>query len=204
MVELTARKEDRRIQRTRQLLRDALMALIVERGAWAPITIQDITDHANVSRTTFYLHFKDKDELLVSGMEEMYDALLAQFSEEVDDVARRHSSIDFDHVAQFADFYRVMLGRQGSAGFVEAVHRYLAEVVMKYILHDLLPPGKPPDMPLEFLAHYLAGAEIGLMRWWLNTGMQMPGAELARRVDELCMRGVYDVLGLSGSEVLHG
>src|ERR1051326_8767622 len=73
---LTAPKEDRRIQRTRQLLRDSLMALIVERG-FSDLSIQDITDRANVSRTTFYLHYRDKDELLFNSIQEMYQELIS-------------------------------------------------------------------------------------------------------------------------------
>ena len=60
----TPLKRDRRIERTHQLLSKALMDLIIERG-YDSITIQDITDRANVSRTTFYLHFKDKDRTAV-------------------------------------------------------------------------------------------------------------------------------------------
>src|SRR5579864_8203903 len=71
------RKIDRRVQRTHTLLRDALMALIEERG-YEPILIPDITDRANVSRTTFYLHFRDKDDLLFTTMEELYDNLVEQ------------------------------------------------------------------------------------------------------------------------------
>ncbi|MEO8397816.1 MAG: helix-turn-helix domain-containing protein, partial [Chloroflexota bacterium] len=70
----TVRKPDRRIERTRQLLSKALMDLIIERG-YDTITIQDITDRANVSRATFYLHYKDKDELLYQSMTKIYDAL---------------------------------------------------------------------------------------------------------------------------------
>ena len=54
-------KTDRRVQRTRELLQKALIALISERR-YDAITIQDIVDRANVGRTTFYLHYSSKDE----------------------------------------------------------------------------------------------------------------------------------------------
>ncbi|MBC8171477.1 MAG: helix-turn-helix transcriptional regulator, partial [Anaerolineae bacterium] len=77
---MTVRKLDRRKQRTRQLLRDALMALIVAQG-YDTITVQDIADAANVARTTFYLHFKDKDELLFEGMREMYETMFEEMQQ---------------------------------------------------------------------------------------------------------------------------
>src|SRR5690348_13436851 len=77
MESITPRKEDRRKERTRQLLRDALLELISEKG-YEAITLQDITDRANVARPTFYLHFKDKQDLLFSSIREIYDDLVAR------------------------------------------------------------------------------------------------------------------------------
>src|SRR5579863_9077562 len=104
-----AKKIDRRIQRTHELLREALMALIEERG-YEPISIQDITDRANVSRTTFYLHFRDKDDLLFTTMEELYDNLVEHVHiaplREASDINGMVDSSDFRHVAEYAKFYR--------------------------------------------------------------------------------------------------
>src|SRR6266498_1537704 len=58
-------KTDRRVQRTRDLLQNALIELISERG-YDATTIQDIVGRANVGRTTFYLHYRSKDELFMS------------------------------------------------------------------------------------------------------------------------------------------
>ncbi len=61
---------DRRVQRTRQLLQDALVSLIQEKG-YEAVTVQDILDQANVGRSTFYAHFRDKEELLLSRFEHL-------------------------------------------------------------------------------------------------------------------------------------
>src|SRR3954452_8603828 len=65
---MAEKKEDRRIQRTRQLLLQALFSLIQEKGFDA-VTVQDIIDRANVGRSTFYVHFVDKEDLLVQAMD---------------------------------------------------------------------------------------------------------------------------------------
>ena len=54
---------DRRVRRTRRQMRDALLALVMEHG-YESVTIQQITDKADLSRATFYLHYKEKDERL--------------------------------------------------------------------------------------------------------------------------------------------
>jgi AcrR family transcriptional regulator len=69
MVQQKDEQVDRRVQRTRALLRDALMSLIAEKG-YRAITVQNIIDRANLGRSTFYAHYQDKEDLLLSGMEE--------------------------------------------------------------------------------------------------------------------------------------
>ena len=65
---MATKKVDRRIQRTRRLLQDALITLILEKG-YDKITVQDIIDEANVGRSTFYAHYLDKDDLMASSLE---------------------------------------------------------------------------------------------------------------------------------------
>ncbi|HLA33291.1 MAG TPA: helix-turn-helix domain-containing protein, partial [Rhodocyclaceae bacterium] len=52
---------DRRVQRTRNALREALVELMMER-TWDEIGVQDICERANIGRSTFYMHFSSKDE----------------------------------------------------------------------------------------------------------------------------------------------
>ena len=59
---------DRRVQKTRKLLQEALMELVAEKG-YEAVTIREILDKANVGRSTFYAHFQDKDQLLHSILE---------------------------------------------------------------------------------------------------------------------------------------
>src|SRR5215467_15595598 len=71
--------EDRRVRRSRRLPQDALLELILEKG-YDKVTVQDILDRADVGRATFYAHFRDKDDLLVSGSEELREVLRAQMT----------------------------------------------------------------------------------------------------------------------------
>lgn len=164
-------KIDRRIKRTRHLLRDALMRL-VQTKSYDEITIQDITDEADIARTTFYLHFKDKDGLLFDMMREMYDLLTLEVDGLPPDVFLASNeedcySEDFKHVLEYADFYRVMLSGQGSPVFLFQVQDYLA-MVMQKSLEKLIQPEMNLQMPIDYMASLIAGAHIGVIRWWLN------------------------------------
>ena len=67
-------KEDRRVQRTRLTIRSAMVSLIRERG-FEDLTVQDIIDRADVGRSTFYAHFKSKEDLLAGSVEMMRSTL---------------------------------------------------------------------------------------------------------------------------------
>ena len=197
------KKPDRRIQRTQQLLRDALMELIVEKG-YEDISVQDITDRANVARTTFYLHYKDKDELLLNGMAQMYDELV-QSHTHVSREAMMQDGIaadmvdksDFEHVAQFADFYRVMLSNKGSLTFMLGVLRYLETISRNDILTCMLPENEAPRLPLGMVANMMAWSEAGAMDWWLREGQQYSAEEMAKMQYYLCMFGLSWVMRLN-------
>jgi hypothetical protein len=70
---------DRRVRRTRE--RSALLSLIQEKG-YDRIKVQDILDRADVGRSTFYAHYRDKDDLLQSGFEDVRAALAAEMQPE--------------------------------------------------------------------------------------------------------------------------
>src|ERR1051326_3657931 len=70
----TGKKTDARVRRTRDALGDALVALMQEKP-FETITVQDVLDRAQVSRSTFYLHYSDKDDLLMSDAEEFFEAI---------------------------------------------------------------------------------------------------------------------------------
>jgi AcrR family transcriptional regulator len=184
---MTEARTDRRVERTRQLLRDALMALVIEKG-YEAISVQDIADRANVARTTFYLHYRDKEELLFDGMAAMYDNLVNQHPQadraEIEQTGystAMATPIDFEHVAQHADFYRIMLSKRGSAAFIVRVRAYLAAIFRDMGLDPLMADiDDDARLPLDLIANYMAGAEIGLVNWWLENDMPYPPEQISR------------------------
>lgn len=193
------RKTDRRIERTRILLRDALMSLIEERG-YHEITVQDITDRANVARTTFYLHFKDKDELLFSTMRDLYEDLYAHSPVFTLEQARITMSdpTDLLHVQQYANFYRIMLGERGSMAFLVRVRQYLTDVMHDRYLVPLVQQHRlKPRLPLSLIASIMAGIEIATIQWWVDHDMQPSAGDMARMIDRFSSHSVLWGLGIT-------
>ena len=103
---------DRRIQRTRQLLLNTLIDLIVEKG-YETITVQEIIDRANIGRSTFYFHFSDKEELLISGFENLRDAYEGFYKRlSPGQTGWDFSLILFQHAEQNHKLIKALLGKQ--------------------------------------------------------------------------------------------
>lgn len=192
---------DPRVKRTRKLLRDALMQLIPEKG-YNTITIQDITDRATLNRATFYLHYRDKDDLLYQGMHEILDELTLNQPVPVAEQGRltAKESVDvilgdYEHIAENADFYRVMLGKQGVAEFSLKLQDYIRETTERRLKLAL---GELPSGPVsnELVLQFIASGFVGVIRWWLESGMPFPPEEMASQLVQLYASGVYGALGL--------
>ncbi|MBW4437515.1 MAG: TetR/AcrR family transcriptional regulator [Pleurocapsa minor GSE-CHR-MK-17-07R] len=198
------RKIDRRIARTQAMLRDALMELVTEIG-YDNVTIQDIVDRANVSRTTFYLHYKDKDHLLTRSLIDVYDdlALHEHISASRETVQKHgipesfYTDIDFQHVQKHAKFYRALLSEKGSSKVLLTILDYLRHMMAEDFLRPLAPKDQPPHIPLDFIAAFLAGGEIGLVRWWLDNDMPFTSQQMARMMFDLSAYGVLWALRVS-------
>lgn len=191
------KKLDRRVRRTRQQLREALLELILEKG-YDDITVQEITDRADLARATFYIHYRDKDELLSTSLEEMFDALVESkldFSAEAFfDLETPHSVIAFQHVQEYHKLYRVMLSERGITHVIYRIHRYLA-LISKQQIEALLPTGFNPPLPLEIVAQHCAGSLFALIRWWLENDMPYSAEEMARMFQQLSTNGLARQLG---------
>jgi AcrR family transcriptional regulator len=172
----------RRRAQTRDLLVQSTMALVLERG-YEAITIQDITERADLGRGTFYIHFKDKEEAVWAAFQDLFQQLEQSAHQKLD---RRQPQVEyfglqniFQHASQHRDLYRVMFGGQGSARLAARAQDYLAEV----FLHDIRKAGRPPEvdfhLPEEFEAQFLVGVLSRLVAWWLEAPQNYTAEQMA-------------------------
>ncbi len=194
-----SKRPDRRGPRTRRLLRDSLISLIMEKG-YDSVTVQDITDRANMGRATFYLHFKNgKDQLLMTSLREMFDDLKARIVPPSPDIPLGDMAmrmIPFQHAFEYRDLYRVtLLSQQGTAAIVNGIREYLAGSLRERI--DVIVADRQPVVPLDILANYLAGAMISLISWWLKQDSNYTAEQMAEMFSQLSMPTIASVLGIS-------
>lgn len=199
------RKDDRRVLRTRKLLRDSLIALILERG-YDEVNIQDITDHANLGRATFYLHYHEKDELLAD--------VLRQFSEEYlssgPQVTLTHGHLtnpkSVQHLFEFAenhyDFYRIMMIGRGSVTATRQLLEILRESFTRALLSYQKEDGESLKAPVDFLANYMAGSLLSLVYWWMDNEMPYSAAQMSAMVQQFSLINHPELL-VAGGQALN-
>jgi AcrR family transcriptional regulator len=175
------RIKDRRIQKTQNLLREALASLIREKD-YDSIVVKEILDRANVGRSTFYMHFQDKDELLVSCIQDMLGSVQ---STELPSSARRYEKVIrfslpiFEHIYQHQRTGETKMGTRGRAILHEQLQKVLTELIADDVRKSLQGQRKAPgQVPTDLLVQYVASTFILVLNWWVESRSPLPPREV--------------------------
>lgn len=178
-------KNDRRSQRTRQLISDAFAELLLEKG-YKAMSIRDVIERANVGRSTFYSHFKDKEELFVSQLDRLLEALSRHLPREHAERNPFFPSLGlFQHFQEQQKLIRALSWTSG----VDLLTRHLQKSMSEKIEERLMSEGQTYEVPTPVMANFLAGSFLTLVRWWLDNKMSYSPEE---------MDGMYRKLALAG------
>jgi len=198
-------KIDRRVMRTRQSIRNALIELMLEKP-YEKITIQEIIDRANVGRATFYNHYRDKDDLLLRGV--------AEFArqEEEDSVQEAHDQTPktvapqtletagmFRHSHQNRRIHKVLLKRNRENIIQEEISAILYAQVEERLEQLKIAKSDLP-VPLPILAHFISGGLWSLINWWHENDFPYTPEQMDAFFQQIAMPGTFRLLGKNGNE----
>jgi AcrR family transcriptional regulator len=181
----STRKPDARVKRTRDQLGYALIQLIVEKPI-NDVTVQDVLDRSGVGRSTFYLHFRDKDDLLVSQLEMFLEMMSTSLSVRNDKSNRVAPVAEmFEHIGNQNKLYRVLSDSGHLKDFFDLAEGYFARGIERRLRESGRLEKLPPR---EFAARAsaLSGSLLSLLRWWLDRGEK----ESPQEMDEMFQRMV--------------
>ncbi|NMB90828.1 MAG: TetR/AcrR family transcriptional regulator [Chloroflexi bacterium] len=208
------RKIDRRVSRTRRALKEALLALVDQKG-YSAVTIEDITEQADLGRTTFYLHYRDKEDLLMESISELVDDFIRELANIpiVQFLQPDEGSVSwtggpflmaFQHAARNETLYRVILRGEGTY----TAARRLREIITQAV-EDFLNIKKERNeldvqfkIPREVFLNYLATSILGILTWWLEQEQPYGPEEMARMYQKLFFKGARNVIQLNTPEHL--
>lgn len=199
---------DRRVARTKRMIRDALTELMEEKG-FDGLTVKDLTEKADINRGTFYIHYKDKYDLLEQSEAEMIAAIESLAVSGFRNVAANYKK-DFGHwtllpfmeklfelLQENAAFMRVVLGPKGDPSF----QKRLKEVIRQRAMPVLTTVGGELLVPVEFLTAYVSSAHLGVIQNWLESGMTMPPKEMAFYLAQTSLLGPGFVAGITRENI---
>jgi len=167
--------EDRRTQKTKKSLADALKELILERG-YDNVTVQDIIDRANVGRSTFYAHYENKEQLLVGNINFQQSLVEPPPGDAVYPMGINLSYL-FNHPMENLSLVRGIAGTQG----MTALYNYFTELCAGKILDyhkRKLPRSKMERQLFNYRAEAAAGGIVRMLFKWLEDGAVVPVEEM--------------------------
>jgi Transcriptional regulator len=195
---MTGKQTDRRIRRTKRMLRDALSLLISKKGFDA-ITISDLTDTADINRATFYLHYHDKKDLLKKSEDDLLSdietisrkSLKTIHSDDLKSCVRENKPVPFfvellTYIKANSDFIKVILGPKGDLSF----HFRLKKIMEKHLMLKLKEEeaGKS-SIPSEYIVSYVISADLGIVQYWLERGMKESPETIALFINQMTYQG---------------
>jgi AcrR family transcriptional regulator len=163
------RKIDRRIRRTRDRLGDALMKLALEKP-FDTITVQNVLDRAGVSRSTFYVHYNDKDDLFLSDLDEFFEGMATMLSRRADASDRVAPVRElFTHIANASRFHKAVVASGKIHEALELCQGHFARGIEQRLAE--LQRARGTSMEQHAVAQALAGALLSLLLWWIKAKM---------------------------------
>ncbi len=204
---MTHDQTDLRVQRTQQLIQDALIELSNERGFNA-VTVGEIARRAKVNRATFYRHYQDKYGLV----EEIFQEAIERMRQDLDPPGEVALNIDplnppqrwvrlFEHFEEHKNLYRALLGSNGSSWFTARMRDQISDLIeQREQLRDQIPTvqRQAPEtgIPRKAAIRLASTLLISTVTWWLENGKQYSPKQMASLFLEIVLNGYVRVLGL--------
>ncbi|HYE83549.1 MAG TPA: TetR/AcrR family transcriptional regulator [Clostridia bacterium] len=199
---------DRRSVRTKKMIRNALSALIEEKG-YNNISITDITEKADINRGTFYLHYTDKYDLL----EKVENEVIQELRDSIEaanniaavsmDFINNKDSVDepmpfmiriFEYIKENCAFMRAILGPKGDPKFYTKIKELIETSLFE---RKLVKTFKKENMliPQEYFTSYVLSAHLGVIQQWLASGMEKSPEDMALILSKMFLLGPFKVAG---------
>ncbi len=182
------KKEDQRVRRTRDRLGDALVELLVQKP-FDDITVQDVLDRAGVSRSTFYTHYRDKNDLFLTDAEEFFEGMataLSRFGDKSERIAPVQELSA--HIAEVRPFYNALVESGRMHDVMELGQEHFARGIEQR-LNEIPRARTIPSDRRGAIAHGLAGSLFSLLAWWVQHGMTMSPEEMDKLFHRLVWTG---------------
>lgn len=187
-----AKKEDRRVRRTKKLLTQALTTLM-ERKQVQEITVKELTDLADMNRGTFYLYYRDIFDMLEKMEDGMFETLESILSAQEKEAA--HTSLKplltdlFRFISDNREMCRVLLSAHGDMNFLHRLNEVLREKCRKFWPRM---ETETDEVDYDYHYHFAVFGCAGLIRAWVNRDCRESAEKMAELADAMIRRGILE------------
>ncbi|NUQ86250.1 MAG: TetR/AcrR family transcriptional regulator C-terminal domain-containing protein [Anaerolineales bacterium] len=190
-------KMDPRVRRTRRILREALVALILEKD-YASISIRELTDRAEVAYITFFRHYESLDQLLMEVLDEGMGELLVHIEvlAKQSDTSRLETEgrLIFEYIQQKGDLFRILFKSQSAARIRKSVVRNIAAVFQ----NSCAPLQRPnSQIPVKIAGNHMAISLLALIEWWIENRMSPPPSQMGKIYKALIIDATIGAVALA-------
>ncbi|MBE5661075.1 TetR/AcrR family transcriptional regulator [Staphylococcus sp. SS87] len=199
---MTNKKIDPRVKRTNQYLINAIVKLLNEKDI-NKISVQNITDSADLTRATFYLHYRDKQDffnrIITNVIEDLIDYV--KDSHLIESGLKNESDIKnaftrlFEYIYMNYEFFSVMLSDRGLSQFRPKLESVVQKEIYIPLFHALVNVNSDAvsKFPQDYFFNYITSAHIGVICTWLDDDMNYSPIYMAELLYKLTLEGVFSV-----------
>lgn len=197
--EKTTMKEDRRIKRTKKMLKDSLASLLMEKDINL-ITVKEIVDLADLNRSTFYLHYRDIYDMLTQIENDMIEEINNIEAKYPPSALKKSPKLFLIDMFKYSDenriFCKMLLGSHGDMAFLGKIKKILEDKCF-HVITDNCP--RKDLQKFQFFATYAVSGCTGLLQSWLESNNEITPEELAEAADDFIVNG-FDILNINSRE----
>ena len=192
---------DRRIIRTREVIYETVISLLSEKE-FSRISVKDITNQANISRSTFYAHYQDKYDWLDKTVQEKLSELKESLMKSMPNHGNDQSSLEmadpyyesfFENIAINQKFYHTMFTKIKSEEFLQNLYKVIRENL--YLRISSMSKEQRLLVPLDIWLDYSSSSIIGITKVWVEKNMIYSPHYMALQLTRLAMVSHYSAAG---------
>ena len=182
------KKVDRRVHRTRSMLQQSLIQLMTEKEI-KDITVKELSESADITRGTFYLHYNDIYDILRSMEYELFTEFNEILSRSFDNNGNRLSpeailANIFSFLDRHRDAAKVMMGPHGDIAFVNRLKDLVKERIYSVLTQ------KKATCQYDYAEAFAVSGCIGVIETWLHQSSPPAPDEMAKICSDMLIRGL--------------
>ncbi len=194
---------DERVIKTKKLIKTALSELIQEKG-FDHVSITDLTQRANINRGTFYLHYQDKYDLLEKFENEVLDDIntnAENFIKSIKDIDFLGEDFSneikpfinkvFAYIKENYIIMKVILGPKSDMRFQNKIKKAL-NILLTEKGWDNYFDSQNTFVSKNYFISYLVSAHIGVIRQWIDSGMNESAENMAEMISTMFFLGPFN------------